>query len=284
MKLLVLSCTLAAVIRSGTAFVPYSTRGCVDSHSGLLLFSTTDGQQQQKQQQQVVESSSSTDLINGEQQWAEEAESPPAAINGWIPDSSKPCFGLPGVVAPTGYFDPLGFSQDGITLNEVKRYREAEIMHGRVAMLAFLGYFVGESFPGPFGLSGPANDQLSQLPVPILLLFGAGIGYLEINRAKIGWVEPNLSSWTTTLWTLRDNYYPGDVGFDPLNLKPTDPTAYRNMQTRELQNGRLAMIAVAGMCSQELVNHRTILGTIDFYNMVYNGINPYESCGDGLIC
>jgi len=205
-------------------------------------------------------------------------------INGWTPDATKPCFGLPGVVAPTGYFDPLGFSQDGITLNEVKRYREAEVQHGRVAMLATLGYFVGEVFPGPFGLVGPANDQLQQLPIAVLVLFGAGIGYGELNRARIGWVEPNLSSWTTTLWTLRDNYYPGDVGFDPLNLKPSDPIAFNSMATREIQNGRLAMIGVAGMCSQELVNHRTIMETLNFYNKVYGGVNPYDGCADGLVC
>ena len=31
------------------------------------------------------------------------------------------------------------------------------------------------------------------------------------------------------------------------------------MQTKELNNGRLAMIGVAGFCAQELVNHQTIL-------------------------
>jgi hypothetical protein len=205
-------------------------------------------------------------------------------INGWVPDENLPCYGLPGVVAPTGFFDPVGFSRDGITLNEVKRYREAEVQHGRVAMLAVLGYFVGEVFSGPFGLVGPANDQLQQLPLPVLIVFGLGIGAGEINRARIGWVEPDLGSWTTTLWKLRDNYYPGDVGFDPLGLKPTEPQAFKNMQTRELQNGRLAMIAAAGMCAQELVNHRTIFETIDFYSKVYGGDNPYAACGDGLIC
>lgn len=205
-------------------------------------------------------------------------------INGWVPDENLPCYGLPGVVAPTGFFDPIGFSRDGITLNEIKRNREAEVMHGRVAMLAVVGYFVGETFGGPFGLVGPANDQLQQLPVPALVLLGLGIGAGEIRRAQIGWVEPDLGSWTTTLWKLRDNYYPGDVGFDPLGLKPTEPQAFKNMQTRELQNGRLAMIAAAGMCAQELVNHRTIFETIDFYSKVYGGDNPYAACGDGLIC
>jgi len=133
-------------------------------------------------------------------------------------------------------------------------------------------------------LVGPANDQLQQVPLPAFALFTAGIAAAELRRAQIGWVEPNLGSWTTTLWTLRDNYYPGDLGFDPLNFKPKDPKAFRNMQTRELQNGRLAMIGWAGMCSQELVNHRTIFETFDFYSKVYNGENPYAACGEGLIC
>merc|ERR1712166_195123 len=103
-------------------------------------------------------------------------------INGWVPDDNAPCYGLPGVVAPTGFFDPVGFSREGITLNEVKRYREAEVQHGRVAMLAVLGYFVNESFPGPFGLVGPANDQLQQLPLPVLIVHGLdGLNLISVH-------------------------------------------------------------------------------------------------------
>lgn len=205
------------------------------------------------------------------------AAASPAAINGWVPDESQPCYGLPGALAPTGFFDPLGFAQKGITLNEVKRNREAEVMHGRVAMIACVGYFAGEQLPSPFGITGPANDQLQQMPAPAFALLTLGIAAVELKRATIGWVEPDFSNWTKTLWKLRDNYYPGDVGFDPLGLKPTDPQAFKNMQTRELQNGRLAMLGWAGMCAQELVNHKTIMGTIDFYEKVYSGINPYEA-------
>lgn len=210
--------------------------------------------------------------------------STPIPINGWVPNESYECFGLPGVVAPTGFFDPIGFSRYGITLNEVKRYREAEVMHGRVAMVATVGYLFGESFSGPFNIVGPANDQLQQVPLPAFILLTVTIAAVELKRATIGWVEPDLKSWTKTLWTLRDNYYPGDIGFDPLNFKPKDPAAFANMQTRELQNGRLAMIGWAGMCAQELVNHRTIFETFDFYSKVYSGVNPYESCDVGNIC
>ena len=205
-------------------------------------------------------------------------------INGWVPDEYKPCYGLPGAVAPTGFFDPLGFSQKGITLNEIKRNRESEVMHGRVAMLATVGYIVGESFSGPFGLTGPANEQLAQVPAfPFTLLAGL-IGAAELKRATIGWVEPDFGNWSNTLWKLRDEYYPGDLGFDPLGFKPSDPKKFADMQTKELQNGRLAMIGAAGMCAQEIFNHRTILGTIDFYEKVNAGINPYDGCAAGVIC
>ena len=39
------------------------------------------------------------------------------------------------------------------------------------------------------------------------------------------------------LWfsKLRDNYYPGDIGFYPLALKSTDPEEFAAMQTNKLQ-------------------------------------------------
>ena len=61
-----------------------------------------------------------------------------ALINGWQPDATKPCYGLPGAIAPFGYFDPLGFCKER-ELGGVKRFREAEIMHGRVAVSRLFG-------------------------------------------------------------------------------------------------------------------------------------------------
>lgn len=176
-------------------------------------------------------------------------------MNGWVPDETKPCFGLPGDVMPLGYFDPAGFLS-GKPVGEVKRFRESEIMHGRVAMMACLGYLVGESTPTPFGVSGPANDQLSQLPLVPFALLGLGIGLCETFRAVRGFEEPGAK---TDFQTLRESYYPGDLGFDPLGLKPKDAAGFAVRQAQELSNGRLAMFGVAGMCAQELVNHQTIL-------------------------
>lgn len=247
-------------IASVSSFVPIATNK-VTGAGPIRSTNTQDQDQDQQEEPEIV-----APIV--------------APINGWVPSASLPLYGLPGAVAPLGYFDPMGFSQEGITLNEVKRYREAEVMHGRVAMLAVVGYFVGEGFGGPFGLVGPANDQLQQVPLPAFALLTASIAAIELNRARIGWVNPEFGAGA--MWTLRDSYYPGDVGFDPLGLKPTEPAAFKNMQTKELQNGRLAMIAIAGICAQELVNHRTIFETFEYFSKVYGGENPYAACGEGM--
>jgi light-harvesting complex I chlorophyll a/b binding protein 1 len=55
---------------------------------------------------------------------------------------------------------------------------------------------------------------------------------------------------------LQDEYEPGTLGFDPLGLKPTDPEELFVLETKELNNGRLAMIGVAGFVLQELAVDR----------------------------
>ena len=56
---------------------------------------------------------------------------------------STPATGLPGAIAPAGEFDPANLL-DGAPKEEVMRWREAEITHGRVGMLAALGFIVQE--------------------------------------------------------------------------------------------------------------------------------------------
>merc|ERR1712087_1086032 len=186
-----------------------------------------------------------------------------APINGWVPDESLPCYGLPGAVAPLGFFDPLGFTKN-MDLNGVKRFREAEIMHGRVAMMATVGYLIGESTPTiTYGMNVHhtiANNQIPEIPGTVLFPFFLAINIAEALRATVGWVEPGLGP----LWTLREQYYPGDIGFDPLGFKPEDAKDFANMQTKELNNGRLAMIAAAGMCVQEQINGKGILENLGF--------------------
>merc|ERR1712228_541886 len=179
-------------------------------------------------------------------------------LNGWTPDAAKLCYGLPGAISPLGYFDPMGLCADR-DLVGVKRFREAEIMHGRVAMMATVGYLIGENTPTiAYGFDHPtiANNQIPEVPGTWLFAFFLSINISEAFRASKGWVEPGLGP----LFTLREKYYPGDLGFDPLGLKPASMEDFDKMAAKELSNGRLAMIAAAGMCVQELVTNKPLLG------------------------
>jgi hypothetical protein len=186
------------------------------------------------------------------------------ALNGWVPDSNAFAYGLPGTTSPVADFDPLGFTKYASLLT-VKQYREAETQHGRVAMLAVLGLLVTEQpieFHPLFQMEnkdiGPAIRHLDEVRAvaPIFFeLFAIVIGSLEITRALKGWKsldEP------TKFQDLRDDYYPGDIGFDPLGLKPAGAEDFLALSTKEINNGRLAMLGVAGMVAQELVNGKEI--------------------------
>jgi len=185
-----------------------------------------------------------------------------ATINGWTADPSAFCWGLPGNIAPVGNFDPIGLSKD-LDLTEMKRFREAEVTHGRVSMLAVLGFLTAESFHPLFGgmIAGPAIRHLDQVREVAPLFFeilAVTIGLAELYRSLVGWVSPQeVKKYFGG--ELKDNYYPGDIGFDPLGLKPTDPKEFAEMQTKELQNGRLAMLAAMGFILQETVNEQGII-------------------------
>jgi len=169
---------------------------------------------------------------------------------------------IPGALAPVGFWDPLGFAEKADE-EGLRKYREAELTHGRVAMLATVGFLVGEAVESKTVLfngeiTGPAIDQLLQVNPILYCLLGALIAKAEVNRAEAGWVEPSKVRYDQP-GKLRDEYVPGNLGFDPLGLMPADEEEFFTMQTKELQNGRLAMLAASGFMAQELVNHKGII-------------------------
>merc|ERR1712025_1233520 len=101
-------------------------------------------------------------------------------------------------IAPLGEFDPIGFSKD-LPVQEIKRFREAEVTWGRVAMMATVGYLVAENFHPLFGgqISGPANSHLGQVEqVAPIFFFGLAIaiGNRELERALTGWEKPSVAA------------------------------------------------------------------------------------------
>jgi len=186
---------------------------------------------------------------------------------------------LPGISAPLGFFDPAGFCADDagsilpqgeMTEGRVRFYREAEIKHCRVAMLAAVGFPLAEQFHPLFGgVDVPSYIAFQATPLqtfwPVVLLAIAVPEILSIFTFQSPLMDgltkalgPEFESsfgpadrqpWAINLWKDREA---GDFGWDPLGFKPKDPAALRDMQTKELNNGRLAMIGIAGMVMQEL--------------------------------
>jgi hypothetical protein len=160
-------------------------------------------------------------------------------------------------------FDPFGFVERA-DLVQIKAYRESETTHGRVAMLAFLGLIVTEqpfSFHPLFETAnrdiGPAIRHLDEVRASTPFFFeilAVAIGAAEFARSIRGWEAPG----NAELAILKEGYYPGDIGFDPFGLKPDNFADFSVMSTKELQNGRLAMLGVAGIVAQELVNGKEI--------------------------
>merc|ERR1719152_692928 len=187
------------------------------------------------------------------------------------------CYGLPGNIAPAGDFDPANLLADK-SKSDVMRLREAELTHGRVGMLAAAGFLVQENFHPLFnGINGPAIDQIPQLPAGLWCGMTLAIGIAESVRIQKGWANP-YKEGVAKVQTLKDDYYPGDLGFDPLGLKPTDPAELRIMQEKELSHGRLAMLAAAGFLAQEAVTGTTWGQTdLSFENLLLGGYFTQEA-------
>jgi hypothetical protein len=165
-----------------------------------------------------------------------------------------------GQVAPLGFFDPVGLSAK-VDEGKLLFYREAELKHGRVCMVATLGILAQEKFHTFFpNIDVPAaklldvnynEGSLQSLWVAAFFVLGAHEIVFDILGAN--GAVPKSPSYNPEKGTL-----PGDLGWDPLNLKPKDPTKLIEIQNKELNNGRLAMFAALGIIAQEMVTGKKI--------------------------
>jgi len=167
-----------------------------------------------------------------------------------------------GVTAPLGFFDPLGISTK-LTEGQILFYREAELKHGRISMLAALGFLVGEQFHPLFGgnIDVPSYIAFQDTPLQkFWIAVSLAIAIPEVLGSIPTFATPvDEGQYIDGLtFTIKTGRIPGDFGFDPLGLKPKDEKGFKELQNKELNNGRLAMFAIAGMVGQELVTGQKI--------------------------
>ncbi|CAJ1422556.1 unnamed protein product [Effrenium voratum] len=151
-----------------------------------------------------------------------------------------------GVQAPLGFWDPLGLSKDG-DVYSFKRRRSVEIKHGRICMLATMGYITPEiagKFPGyldptiklkfediPNGLAA-----ISKVPLAGWIQMIAYAGFCEISAGY----DADVNKRT-----------PGDMGWKPPLFGNNSPEMKQRRLNVEIANGRLAMMAIIGMFFQD---------------------------------
>merc|ERR1712054_202042 len=140
-----------------------------------------------------------------------------------------------GVQAPVGFWDPAGFTADG-SVESFARRRQTELKHGRISMLATMGYITPEitgKFPGY--LSPSTGLKFDDIPNGLAAISKVpGAGWIQII-AYAGFCETSQSQEPGT---------PGAKG--DFNFKvPTsaDPAVKEKKLAAEIANGRLAMMA-----------------------------------------
>ena len=121
--------------------------------------------------------------------------------------------------------------------------REAELKHGRLAMVASILLPLTETFSDNLGIHFfQDHPEFASI----------GLSFMFINEFSSmirGWENPLVKPFA-----LKADYQPGDFG---LTFGVNDESLGNEMD-KELNNGRLAMIGVLGMMAQELVTQQQL--------------------------
>jgi hypothetical protein len=143
-----------------------------------------------------------------------------------------------GLTAPMGFFDPLGFSK-GKSDDIMQHYRESELKHGRVAMAACLGWYLDAA-----GVHPAFNSELSNNPLEAAQqLAPVGWAQFVLGCGAIEWLAEKIKD--------RPGYKAGDVLGAAYWVDDSDE-GWVDYQNKEINNGRLAMVAFMGIFVQAL--------------------------------
>ena len=165
---------------------------------------------------------------------------------------------LDGTMAGDVGFDPLGFAKSKKTLFWM---REAELKHSRLAMLAAVGWPMSELLHKEIATTLNLPSILANGDRAPSLLNGGlnsiyASGILIVSILVAGLIEGRSMNDGTIFWGADkpEGYIPGNLGFDPLNLK----SMRKNMDEFEIKNGRLAMVAITAFAFLEASNGKPV--------------------------
>merc|ERR1719251_478090 len=153
---------------------------------------------------------------------------------------------MPGATAPFPGFDPLGLANLGSEAT-LAWFRAAELKHGRVAMLATTGYLVqGAGFHFPGMLSSDVSFETLSAMKP----FDAWDAVPDAGKAQIlfGIFCAELATEAKGVHYTKGGDLPTIV-FPPIDFSGVNDAELKVKQDRELNNGRLAMIAIMSFCA-----------------------------------
>ena len=146
-----------------------------------------------------------------------------------------------------GLFDPLGLLKGSTTMDSFNDLREKELKHGRISMLAVVGYLTtaaGIRFPGaediPAGMASFGALLESKDGLNVLYQMGMFFVAAEIANRE--------APWTGVKAEFPGDYRNGalDWGWDKLSEETK--LKKRNI---ELNNGRAAMMGIWGLVIHE---------------------------------
>eukprot|EP00535_Pseudo-nitzschia_heimii_P003121 CAMPEP_0197173202 /NCGR_PEP_ID=MMETSP1423-20130617/226_1 /TAXON_ID=476441 /ORGANISM="Pseudo-nitzschia heimii, Strain UNC1101" /LENGTH=408 /DNA_ID=CAMNT_0042621985 /DNA_START=102 /DNA_END=1328 /DNA_ORIENTATION=- len=179
---------------------------------------------------------------------------------------------LDGTQAGDFGFDPLGFTEDF----DLFTMQEAELRHGRLAMLAVIGWPMSELLAPSWMLQdGCAPSVLNGFnplsAVSVLAALGA-LGFFEYKTAlrrndntKFGTMH------RADMADCVDGKYgvAGDYGFDPLNLYSSigdDAYARKGLREVEISHGRSAMLGITAFAAWEAITGHPIVENSMFFH------------------
>mmetsp|Transcript_1032 Transcript_1032/g.2652 ORF Transcript_1032/g.2652 Transcript_1032/m.2652 type:complete len:207 (-) Transcript_1032:309-929(-) len=148
---------------------------------------------------------------------------------------------MAGFTAPFKGFDPLGLADLG-SEETLAWFRAAELKHSRVAMLATTGYLVqaaGFHFPGMLSKDVSFESLSTMKPFDAWDAVPEGGKQQIIGAIFLAEIIQE---------SQKPHYLKGGdlptVIFPPINFSNVDAETLKTKRSRELNNGRLAMIAI----------------------------------------